>query len=494
MPIAKKLPGRPVRSMARKAAFTKPLRDFTPKKDQPDADIREADKFIEETAEPPKPNPLSSLLYERLQAVRVMLNELVYERTDETDGILLSILSGANTLFFGDVGTAKTFHIQAASSLLGLSNFDILMSETVKSDQIFGPTDIPALAQGKQQTKYIGYAPDCEILFFDEIFKANATVLNPLLWLINEHKFRDGDNGIVRCKVKATFAASNELPSDPILKALYDRFILRFNVVYLRDDSNIRKLVDKFLGTPDEIDTHLLSSEEVEELRAITRTVKLPSNLRDLAMRIRRQIEYALNFNISDRRFLKSMRVVQAAAVLDGRVEIIPKDLEVLAHIFWNEPAQISKIQSIVFSNTSGDTAEISTYVERAQQIRETLGQGGDLKSKLQELKRLYALVSKLNSRYARQAAAEIKSIGMAFAHVIKERKIFRIVRITLNSKVQIKASQSSTTSWSSAELRAFGFRHKRKGNYWYSDHKLSTLKQTFKKAGITLEVSTLAQ
>ena len=433
-------------------------------------------------------------LFNKLQSVRSALNSLVYERHDETDGILLSVLSGANTLFFGDVGTAKTFHIQAASSLLGLSNFDILMSETVKSDQIFGPADIPALAMGKQQTKYIGYAPDCEILFFDEIFKANATVLNPLLWLINEHKFRDGDNGIVRCKVKATFAASNELPTDPILKALYDRFVLRFNVSYLKDDDNIRRLVDKFLGTPDEIDTHLLSAEDVDELRILTRSVVLPSKLRDLAMRIRRQVEYSLNFKISDRRFLKSLRVVQAAAVLDGRLEIVSKDLEVFANIFWNEPSQISKIQSIVFSNTSGDTAEISTYLERAQQIRDTLSQGGDLRVKLQELKRLYAEVNKLSSRFARQAAAEVKSIGMSFAHIIKERKTFRLVRVTINNRTQIKASQSSTLSWSSKELRSFGFRHKRKGNYWYSDHKLSTLKQTFLKAGIKLEVSTLAQ
>lgn len=463
---------------------------------KPAASVVNGDEDIAEVidSKPVADAKIPAALFENLQSVRAMLNDLVYERHEETDGILLSVLSGANTLFFGDVGTAKTFHIQAASSLLGLSNFDILMSETVKSDQIFGPTDIPALAQGKQQTKYIGYAPDCEILFFDEIFKANATVLNPLLWLINEHKFRDGDNGIVRCKVKATFAASNELPNDPILKALYDRFILRFNVSYLKDDDNIRRLVDKFLGTPDEIDTHILSSADVDALRTLTRSVVLPSKLRDLAMRIRRQVEYSLNFKISDRRFLKSLRVVQAAAVLDGRLEITAKDLEVFANIFWNEPAQISKIQSIVFSNTSGDTAEISTYLERAQQLRETLAQGGDLRSKLQELKRLYAEVNKLSSRYARQAAAEIKSIGMSFAHILKERKVFRLVRVTLNGKTQIKASQSSTMSWSSKELRAFGFRHKRKGNYWYSDHKLSTLKQTFLKAGIKLEVSTLAQ
>jgi MoxR-like ATPase len=470
----------------------RPSKPLPTKAERAEKAVKEAAAFEEAVQEVPVKydNPL----FEKLQKVRSVLNEFVYERHDETDGILLCILSGSNALFFGDVGTAKTFHIQTASSLLGLSNFDILMSETVKPDQIFGPTDIPALAQGRQQTKYIGYAPDCEILFFDEIFKSNATVLNPLLWIINEHLFRDGDNGIIKCKVKATFAASNELPNDPILKALYDRFLLRFNVAYLKDEENVRKLIAKSLDIPDLIETHYLTSPEVEQLRKTTRAVTLPDKLRDMAMRIRRQVEYALNIKISDRRFIKSFRVMQAAAILDGRSEIINKDLEVLANIFWNEPAQVSKVQSIVFSNTSGDTAEISTYLERAHALRETIGQGGDLRSKLSELKKLYAEVNKLSSRYARQAAAEIKSIGMSFAHIIKERKVFRIIRVHVGAGIQIKASQSSTMSWSSKELRAFGFRHKRKANYWYSDHKLTTLKQTFIKAGITLEVSSLAK
>ena len=264
---------------------------------------------------PQKLTELQTLLA-KINEIRKVLNSVVLERQEETDGILLSVLSGANALFLGEPGTAKTFHLQLASKLLGLSNFDILLSETVKPDQIFGPTDIPALAEGKQQTKYIGYAPDCEILFFDEIFKANATVLNPLLWLINEHLFRDGDNGIVKCKVMASFAASNELPTDPLLAALYDRFLLRFNVTYLKSDDNIRKMINSSLSIPEEFGP-ILTKVEVDRLRELTKTVVLPDEMRDKAMVIRRQVEYTMGFKISDRRFVKSIRVIQASAVLN---------------------------------------------------------------------------------------------------------------------------------------------------------------------------------
>jgi MoxR-like ATPase len=434
-------------------------------------------------------------LLKKLHAVRSVLNQAVLERKDETDGILLSILSGANTLFFGDPGTAKTFHIQLASTLLGLSNFDILMSETVKPDQIFGPTDIPALAQGRQQTKYTGYAPDCEILFFDEIFKANATVLNPLLWLINEHRFRDGDNGVIKTKNLATFAASNELPTDPILAALYDRFLLRFNVHYLKDEQNTRTLISRALGQEVDDFQPMLTREEVDQLRTMTKQVSIPEDMVEIAIKIRRQVEYTMSFKISDRRFLKSIRVIQAMAVLNNRLTVEVQDLEVLANMFWNEPAQIAKIQSIVYSSTSGDTAEISTYVEQANAIKLDLAKGKDLKKKLKELKGLYKLCKGFpNSRFARQAAAEIKSIGLIAVHLIKERKTFQVVHIRSTTPHTFKVSQASAQVWSTKELRTFGFRHRRKGNYWYYQGKLSTLQPTFTKAGIELVVASIGK
>jgi len=441
-----------------------------------------------QVAEAAKPDPR---LIAKLHKVRETLNHLVFERKSETDGILLCILSGASALFLGDVGTAKTHHIQLASQMLGLSSFDILMSETIKPDQIFGPVDIPALAAGKQQTKYIGYAPDSEILFFDEIFKANATVLNPLLWLINEHRFRDGDNGVITCKVKATFAASNELPTDPILKALFDRFLFRFQVSYLKDESNTRKLIERSLSTPDELSA-VLTSKEVEQLRKYCRAIPLPADVRDTAITIRRMLEQSLNYTISDRRFVKSFRAMQASALLNGRSRVELEDLEVMADMMWEDPSQIAKTRGLVYAYTSKDTAELSTYLEKARELKARLSSGGDLRSRLRAVHGLFTAVKSMRGRYAEEIANEIRSIGNAYKRVMEARRTFRVVRVDLGS-TEFKVPDSVAMVWSFKELKGFGLRKRRKPAYWYTDGSINTLRTKLLQIGVTLEVTNMA-
>lgn len=446
---------------------------------------------LPEIRDPVEASKTGDPLITKLHKVRDTLNSLVFERHDATDGILISVLSGCNTLFLGEVGTAKTYHLQAASALLGLSNFDILMSETIRPDQIFGPTDIPALAQGRQQTKYIGYAPDCEILFFDEIFKANATVLNPLLWLINEHRFRDGDNGVIKCAVKATFAASNELPTDPLLKALYDRFILRFKIDYLKDESNVRKLVASFLVTPDEVEENILSSQEVEELRTRCRAVAFPDKCRDAAMRIRRKVELTMQYSISDRRFLKSLRAIQAAALLAGRDTVEIVDLEVLAHVFWDGLEHIKQVQSIVYASSSGDTAAVTTYLERAHALKAMLVSGGNLRQRYLEVVTLYQHCSKFQSRFAQQAAAEIKVIASSYRHYLKARSRLSVVEVFVGDHKLFKVSPSSSIYWTTKELRTMGFKNRRKGNYWWTD-RLGPIRTKLEAVGIVVTIAKL--
>jgi MoxR-like ATPase len=441
--------------------------------------------------EAPKKVAFDNELFEKLQLARSTINHSVFERENETDGLLISILSGTNMLFFGDVGAAKTMQIQIASVLFGLSYFDILLSDATKPTDIFGPTDIPALAEGKQQTKYIGYAPDAEILFLDEIFKANASILNQLLWLLNEHKFRDGDNGIVKCKVKTAFAASNELPSDPILKAIYDRLLLRYQITYIKDETNMKELIGRFLSTKSEFKP-IFTDDDLQKLQALTRNVSIPDDVRDTAIRIRRSCEYATGSKISDRRFLSSFRAVQASAILGGRVVADLSDLEVFAHIFWDNPNAILKVQSVVFSNTSNDTAALSSYWERAVQIKDTYRSEGKLRDNLKELKSLHQHVSAFKGRYARQVASEIKAVGLSVAELIRQRKTFTVIRVFIGESPIVKAAPASVLLWSGKELRSFGFRHRRKANYWYTTSSKRTLKATMDKHGIDLIVSSM--
>lgn len=429
-----------------------------------------------------------SHLVSRLGDVQRELNTHVLEREEETRGILLAILSGTNALFLGDVGTAKTMHISVASKMVGLSCFDILMSETTKPDQLFGPVDIPALAKGKQQFKYHDYAPGSHILFFDEIFKANATTLNPLLWLMNERLFRDGDNGIVKCPTYAVFAASNEVPTDPVLKAVFDRLLLRFNVTYLKSNSSLHKLVGLLKGS--EEPTEMLTRDDVDALRAHVKTIEIPRAVVDLAIKVRSHIENSMGYKLSDRRFLNTFKVMQASAVLRGDTEVKPVDVEVFAYVGWNEVSQQTKVENVVYASTSAEVVEVSTYMEQVDALRQQIAKLKSLKDVMKDLKRIHSELKQFQSRYARRCAEEVADCGRQVSAIMKSRKVIEGILVGMSDGSRIfKVHTHYNRLWTVKELRSFGLRHKRKGDYWYTKNFAGSRRLAAKK-GVTIKTS----
>ena len=67
--------------------------------------------------------------------------------------------------------------------------------------------------------------PEANLVFLDEIFKANSAILNSLLTLINERLFYN--NGTpVQVPLMSVIGASNEYPEEEEgLEALFDRFL-----------------------------------------------------------------------------------------------------------------------------------------------------------------------------------------------------------------------------------------------------------------------------
>jgi MoxR-like ATPase len=77
--------------------------------------------------------------------------------------------------------------------------------------------------------------PEADLVFLDEIFKANAGILNSLLEILNERMFSDGKD---RIPVPMLFlvGASNEIPDpEDKLGALYDRLVLKYEVKPIKE-------------------------------------------------------------------------------------------------------------------------------------------------------------------------------------------------------------------------------------------------------------------
>ena len=77
----------------------------------------------------------------RLLAIETQLNDTFVQRSEAIRVILLGVLSGANYMFIGDPGTAKTSVIDRFTMHVDTSQrFKILMGKFTQPDDVFGFT------------------------------------------------------------------------------------------------------------------------------------------------------------------------------------------------------------------------------------------------------------------------------------------------------------------------------------------------------------------
>jgi len=404
----------------------------------------------------------------QLDAVVAAINERVYEREEETNGILVSLLSGLSCFFLGGVGTAKTMQIRLVAALCGLSEFDILLSETTKPDAIFGPPDIPALAEGRQVTKTKGYASEAQILFFDEMFKANSMVLNPLLRLINEKEYRNGDLGVQKCPILSVYAASNEVPNDEGLEAVYDRLVLRYEVRPLIDEEAVIKMAYKTLSGGDAKPKAILTAQEFAQIRALLTKVEVPLDIGKLILKIRNQVQLSCHTTISDRRVAQAFKVVQAQALLNHHKLARVADVEILANVFWSQPDQIGKVKTIVLANISSNLADIFTYSEAISSIWSKAMETGEVVEAKDKLKLIAKKLKGLKSATAKKIANRAHALLGTIANMENDRTSFAIVKVEINQAIMYRVSAATSSLWSKSQLRDAGFHLRRGKNYWY--------------------------
>jgi MoxR-like ATPase len=106
-------------------------------------------------------------------------------------------------------------------------HFEYLVTRFTTPEELLGPVNIDVMlshAIHLRQTRAL--MPRAEIVFLDEVFKANSSILNALLSIINERLFYNA--GVPwTVNMVMLFAASNEPPQEEDLGAFYDRFPVR---------------------------------------------------------------------------------------------------------------------------------------------------------------------------------------------------------------------------------------------------------------------------
>jgi MoxR-like ATPase len=266
--------------------------------------------------------------------------------------LFVSALAGEHLVMVGPPGTAKSALIRAFAQVIDGRYFDYLLTRFTEPNEIFGPVDIQAFREGVYRRRLDGMLPEAEVVFLDEIFKANSAILNSLLTLLNARRFTHG-NVAVRVPLISLYAASNEVPTDEALSALFDRFLLRVRVDYL-DSYHFRGLLQKGIEleakamNPDVAPSGpITSAHELRELQKnfgnlLRFSEDFLATFKGLVFQIRSE-----GVGLSDRRIVKLLKLFAASAVLDGRDLVNDSDLFVLRHV-WNTPEQEEILQEVV--------------------------------------------------------------------------------------------------------------------------------------------------
>lgn len=293
------------------------------------------------------------------------LNGVFLERRDEVRALLVALLAGEHALLLGPPGTGKSALTQAFSAALGGSYFQRLVSKFSVPEELFGPYSLSALESDRYERKVDGYLPTAEVAFLDEVFKANSAVLNSLLTILNEREFDNGTSRIA-CPLKVCVGASNELPNNDegdCLDALYDRFTMRRWVEPLKSRDSRRALL-RMKGAPSV--AVRIDDETLRAARAAVRAVVLTEDAEDALLDLQEALASECGIEMSDRRLRKCEKILRAYAALQGRTEVVPEDLEVLADSLWNAPEERAPVMGQIMRVSNPAKAEAAKVYDAA--------------------------------------------------------------------------------------------------------------------------------
>jgi MoxR-like ATPase len=272
------------------------------------------------------------------------LKERFVGRDEVIDLIALAAVAGEHLFLYGPPGTAKSALIHQFATAVRGRYFEYLLTRFSEPNEIFGPIDLIRLREGTVATVTTGMLPEAEFVFLDELFNANSAILNNLLTVLNERLYRRGAETHA-LPMLSLFSASNRLPDDDALEALFDRFLLRCHVDQLPRDAMPRLLT---AGWALEQARPLETTVSADDLRNLSREVYRvdSSAVRELYADVVFKLR-DLGIAFSDRRAVKMMKLLAASAVLCGRNVVAPSDIWVMRYA-WDRQEQIAPLTMFV--------------------------------------------------------------------------------------------------------------------------------------------------
>lgn len=307
-------------------------------------------------------------LNEKLKKLVAHLESGLIARGEHARMLLLTIVAGENAILFGPPGTAKSLLARRLRDCIkgDAKYFECLLTKFSMPEEVFGPVSLKGLEKDEFRRVYDRHMPAATVAFIDETFKANSAILNSMLTILNEREF---DTGSERVKVplRTVVGASNEMPKEAELEALYDRFLIRLRVDRLAEDAQVREFLAMSEAYQKPTDDIRLTSAELEEIKKQALVLPLEEAVINLLIEFRLWSE-GQQLKLSDRRLLKVKQLLQFAAFTSGKDEVTLAETWILRHCGWydfngDQPKNLSEWIDSRIEKQEADLSELKTLV-----------------------------------------------------------------------------------------------------------------------------------
>ena len=282
--------------------------------------------------------------FSQLNTIQLALNEKFYDRQQEIEALMTALLAKQHLLLIGPAGTGKS----ALSAMLGeifedSHYFQHLLTPFSTPEELFGALSLKDLEQGVYKRNIQGMLPEAHFAFIDEIFKANSAILNSLLTLINERLYYN--NGVpIASPLMTLIGSSNEyIEEDEGLEALFDRFLLRYEVQYIRKQEDFVAM----LKSTHPVFIPKLTLQQLQEHQQRVSRVRIEDSMYMTLAKIRQAL-FDEGIRPSDRRFKQSLSLLQARAYLQNRLHVTKDDMAILQHVLWERVEQKARTREII--------------------------------------------------------------------------------------------------------------------------------------------------
>lgn len=306
-------------------------------------------------------------LRKKFQDIQLEMNEIAVERFDEIHGLILAILTGSNILNVGSPGTAKSLigsrfiqHIKDGVF------FQRLLTTFTTPEAVFGPPSLKELKEGRYVRVMDGMLPTADLVFLDEVFKANSGILNSLLECMNERIYSEG---AIRMDLPllVLIGASNEIPNeDDKLGAMYDRFHLKYQVDPIREPGSFMKMLEMPEELP-EIETYVTRAE-ILKARDEVKTVDIPKEIIQKMAKLRHSLS-SDTVHVTDRTYKSSIKILKAEAYMKGHKVVEEDDMDVLRHVYWSDPDHRRKVYTKILHLVNPEKEVILAEYEKLMEV-----------------------------------------------------------------------------------------------------------------------------